>query len=220
MSDAPSPIRTLKEFCAPGQPVSRLVLGLTGNPGAGKSTVARLLEEHGAILVDADDIGHYLPQRESPPYTELVRVFGRGILDDQKNIVRPALGRIVFQDAARRDELNRIIHPPLLAAIWERIRQFRAANEAGPLVVDAALLYEWDVADWFDVVLVVSAPGERRHARIIASKGTDPETIRQMESAQFPESYKINRADLVIPNDGDQDALSNTVQQLFKLNLY
>lgn len=209
---------TLHDFCPAGKRVEQLVLGLTGNPGAGKSTVAELFHKNGAIIIDADKLGYEMLLKTSPVFQSIVKAFGTEILNEEQDIVRPKLGQIVFQDSSKLQELNAIVHPPMLQRVEERIKQFHTTGETGPLVVDAALIYEWEIEDWFDAVVVVTAPIELRHQRYIDAKGGSPEKINQRESSQIAEEKKIERADIVLRNDQDTAALQHKINHLFSHN--
>lgn len=207
---------TLQHFCDDYKPLHRLVIGLTGNPGAGKTTVAELLKEKGAMIIDGDQLGYEMLLKTSPVYLKLIQTFGESVLNEDRDIDRSKLGAIVFQDQAKLDTLNHIVHPPMLQQIENRIQQFRDSNESGPLILDAALIYEWGIEDWMDVVIVVTAPKLLRHQRYIRYKGGDPEKLNKRETAQLPEEEKINRADILIFNDEGMDALPYKVNHIFQ----
>ncbi len=190
-----------------------LTLGLTGNPGAGKSAVADMLEEWGAEVVNADAVGYETLRRDSPVFSELVETFGASILDERGEISRVELGWIVFPSSAQLERLNQIVHPVMLRRIQERMDSFRRLNERSLFVLDAALIYEWEIEDWFDAVVVVTAPIEIRRKRFLAARGGTEENFNNREAAQLPESEKIQRADFAIQNDGGLDALKHNLKQ-------
>lgn len=208
----------LQDLCAENQSVENLVLALTGNPGAGKSAVAELFHKNGAIIIDADKLGYEMLLNSSPVYQTIVNTFGCGILNNDQDIVRAKLGQIVFQDQSKLNELNAIVHPPMLKRIEDRIKHFRTTNESGPLIIDAALIFEWEIENWFDAVMVVTAPKELRHQRYIESKGGSLEKLSQREAAQIAEETKIKRADILIHNDRDVEALQHRINQLYTRN--
>lgn len=215
---------TLSHYCGNEKPLHQLVIGLTGNPGAGKSTIAAMMKAKGALIIDGDQLGYEMLQQSSPTYFEIVKTFGESIVNEDGEISRAKLGSIVFQDQSKLDALNQIVHPPMLKQILDRIQGFRETHiqndkmQPGPLVLDAALLLEWDISDWFDVVIVVTAPKELRHQRYVQYKGSSAERVNHREAAQLSEDVKINRADILIVNDAGIDALQYKVNHLFQEN--
>lgn len=177
------------------------VIGLTGAIASGKSTVARLFRRWGAEIVEADHIGHDLLRPDSPAYGKLAQAFGDGILDRDGRISRKRLGRIVFADPKARLKLDRIVHPLLLSALRKRIEAARSET-GGMLVVVAALIPEWGIESWFDSVIAVRTPREKRLKRLLASGFTKSEAGQRLAS-QLPEREKCRRADRIIENKGD-----------------
>src|SRR3972149_5809929 len=119
-----------------------LKVGLTGGIASGKTTVAGMLAVRGCRILDADRIAHQLMAPGQPAYEEIVRVFGRGILDASGAVDRKRLGEFVFADAARGAELNRILHPRVIAEIEKEFVRLAAAEPEAIAVVEAALLGE------------------------------------------------------------------------------
>lgn len=212
MSDAPTAAsRGLSAIGPLDAPSHRKVVGLTGNPGAGKSAAARIMAEAGALLFSADDVGHALLRSTSPTFKAIVDAFGTEILGDDGEIDRGTLGSIVFGSDQQLKRLNELVHPEIHRAIHERIEAFRASDERGPLVVEAALLYEWGAENMFDGVVVIAAPLQTRRDRFIAARGEQGKNFDRREVAQLPESIKIQRADAVIHNAEGLDRLRNQI---------
>lgn len=189
-----------------------ITIGLTGGYATGKSTVAGMLAEAGAAVIDADELAHAAIRRGQPGYDEALAVFGAGILGPDGEIDRSALGRIVFAQPERRKELERIVHPRVIATM----RALRAREEAAGtavLVFEVPLLFEAGLEKEFDHVWVVAAPPSRQIA-MAASRGrrTGPE-IEARIAAQMPMAEKERRADLVIMNDGDRERLRRRVAE-------
>jgi len=203
-----------------------LSVGLTGNIASGKSMVAAQLESLGAVVIDADRIGHELIGPGGAALDDVRAAFGPGVIADGGGVDRAALGPVVFADPAARERLNAIVHPRLVAEIRRRLEGMAAAEsredwEGGPLVplivvVDAALIFELDVADDFDLVVVLAAPEAIREGRLVA-KGLTAEEARRRMTSQWPEAEKIRRADHVIVNDGAPERLAADVEELWKI---
>jgi dephospho-CoA kinase len=186
--------------------VKPFVVGLTGSIGAGKSTVADLLAQRGALVIDADALGH---QALADLRDEIVSRFGPAVLDGDL-ISRPKLARVVFSDAARRRELESIVHPHIHKLAVERI----ASGPSALVVLDAALLLEagWD--ELCDAVVVVDAPRLQRLERLRNRSGWDEPELEAREAAQLPLTRKRERANHVIENDSSLDCLSRQVDDL------
>lgn len=179
-----------------------LRIGVTGPMASGKSTVARRFEEHGARLIDADAIGWGVLRR--PEIVEALGLaFGPGILAPEGGVDRPALGRIVFRDAAALERLNAIVQPPLLAEVRRELR-----SAAGPVaVLDAALLTAWRLEPELDGVVEVSAPEPVRIARLVAARGLSEEEARVRVLGQRLPPVRGARRHWRIENTGDVPAL-------------
>jgi len=196
-------------------------IGLTGGIGSGKSTVARLLAELGARVIDADRIVHELQAPGAPLLAEIVRAFGPGILRPDGSLDRPALGAIVFQDPEARTRLNQIVHPRVGE---EMARREREAREAGaPLVVlDVPLLLEGRKAGTgtaarlgFDAIVVVWVTEAIQIERTMARDGCSREEALRRIHAQMPLGEKRGLADHVIDNSGTPDETARQVRELY-----
>ncbi len=192
-------------------------IGITGGTGVGKSTVARALERRGALILDADRIGHEVLD-DATVRTALVEVFGADILGANGRIDRRALGETVFGDADALARLNTIVHPPLLARLRDRLD---GATDAPVVAVDAALITEWGIEGWFDRIVVVTAPTEVVTERLRA-KGLSDEQIANRVAAQLSTSERIRGArerghtpPVVIENDGEIARIERVVAELW-----
>lgn len=187
-------------------------IGLTGGYASGKTTVARILEELGAVVVDADRLAHEVIRRGEPGWRETVAAFGRGVLGAEGEIDRAALGRLVFAAPDLRARLEGIIHPRVIAAI-RKARQEAQADGVRVFVAEVPLLFEVGLAGEFDRVWVVTSDPRRQRE---LAKGRDRLSDVEIEArlaAQLPLAEKERRADLVLRNDGDLDALRAQVEQ-------
>ena len=186
------------------------VIGLVGAIGAGKSTVGRLLARRGGYVIDADALGHAaLHQPEI--VSALVNRWGERIRKPDGSLDRREIGRIVFADPAQRNALEATVFP----YIGERTRREIAAAQANPevafVVLDAAVLLEAGWAEMVDRIVYVDAPREVRVTRLAARSGWSEGELIAREAAQWPAEVKKARADAVLVNDADPDALREQV---------
>ena len=198
------------------------VIGLIGGIGSGKSSVAALFEEAGAIVIDADLVGHEL-LHDPRVCSQIVDRFGTGVLSRESVglqlpsvIDRKALGTIVFADPVARRDLETILHPRMRAkfeAVIERESKSQK-TEKSMVVLDAAILLEagWD--DLCDLIVFVDAPCDERMRRVQAQRGWSRDIFEAREKAQWPCDKKRRRADLVITNDAGVDGLKERVERI------
>jgi dephospho-CoA kinase len=188
-------------------------IGLTGGVGSGKSTVARLLAEHGATIIDADAIAREVVEPGTPGFEAVVAAFGPDVVGPDGALDRPKLASIVFADEARRAELNGIVHP----LVGARTAELMAAAPAGAIVVyDVPLLVESDLAAGFDLVLVVEAGESTRLARL-AGRGMAEADARERMAAQASDEQRRAVADVVLDNDGSLEELRARVDDFWQL---
>ena len=187
-------------------------VGLTGGIGSGKSEVARLLAEHGAVVVDADALAREALAPGSPGSAAVVEEFGPEVLAADGSIDRARLGRLVFADAAGRAALEAIVHP----YVGRRSAELMAAAPADAVVVyDVPLLVEKGLQDGFDVVVVVDAADETRLRRLVDVRGMPEQDARERMAAQASREARLAVADHVLPNDGDLAELAEQVSRLW-----
>jgi len=190
------------------------VIGLTGGIGGGKSAVAALLAERGAVVIDADVAGHEALQR--PDVRErLVERFGSRILADETDgprIDRRALGRIVFSDPSALRDLEAIVHPVMVERFQAEIAAARARPDVSLVVIDAAILLEAGWNALCDLIVFVDAPRAARLERV-GSRGWSDAEFQAREAAQWSPETKANRADYVLPNAGGLDELGVAVDR-------
>lgn len=199
------------------------VVGLTGGIGSGKSTVARMLAELGAEVIDADAIVRELQAPGTPLLDEIARTFGPDVIGPDGALDREALGRIVFADPERRGRLNAMVHPRVGAEMARRLGAARARG--APLVVlDVPLLLEGRAAGRggaaalpFDAVIVVWVPEAVQLARQMARDGRPREEALQRIRAQMPLDEKRRLADHVIDNSGSLEDTARQVRTLWSV---
>ena len=190
------------------------VIGITGGVGAGKSAILQYLKEkHGAIVVEADNVGHLLMEPGGACYYSIVEKFGSSILNGDQTINRGKLGKIVFSDEGLLSELNKIIHPRVKSHIVSEIAKERAYHRTNYFVVEAALLIE----DHYDVICdemwYIHTEESVRAERLKESRGYDAEKIADiMANQKSPEEFRA-ACQVIIDNSGD---LTNTYEQIDK----
>jgi dephospho-CoA kinase len=193
-----------------------LMVGLSGGIGSGKSAVARRLAELGAIVIDADRLAHEVVEPGTEGLAEVVAAFGTGVLGPDGALDRPALGRLVFDDAAARCRLEAIIHPRVRARTAELV----AAAPPDTIVVnDVPLLVEAGLAPGFDIVIMVLADEQVRVERLIRTRGMSAEEAWARIGAQATDEQRRAVADLVLINDGTPTQLRDAVDALWHEHL-
>ncbi len=183
-----------------------IVIGITGGIGTGKSTVSGFLAELGAVVIDADKIGHELLQPQSDIYQLLIDTFGKDIASPGKDIDRAKLGKIVFDNPQYLQKLNNIMHPRMYKLAKERINGFRK-QEVSLVVLEAALLIEANWIPLVDQVWVTVATEDTVVERLGKNKGIKPEDVRARIRAQLKADEQIKYARVVINTACSMDRL-------------
>jgi dephospho-CoA kinase len=188
-----------------------LRIGLTGGIGSGKSTVAALLAQHGARVVDADRIAREVVEPGTPGLAAVAAEFGDGVLTPEGALDRPALAGLVFGDPAARARLDAVVHPLVRARAAELVA---AAPGDAVVVQDVPLLVETGQAGSFDLVLVVEADVDTRVARLV-ERGLAAEDARARIASQATDEQRRAVADVVLRNDGDRADLAAQVERFW-----
>jgi dephospho-CoA kinase len=189
---------------------NRLVIGLTGSFGTGKTTVAGLLREKGCKVVDADSIGHDLLKSGTTVYKKIAAYFGNAVLDKEKAIDRRALSHIVFADDEKLKALNAIIHPEIIKKIKSEISKVRK----GVVVLDAPLLLEAGLQGLTDKIIVVTATRANQIKRVQARLRLSKSAINRRLRIQMPLGDKVRMADFIIDNNGSLSDLKKQVEEI------
>jgi len=217
-----------------------LKLGLTGGIASGKSVVGEMFVKLGAHLIQADAIAHWLMEPGRPVYEEVVRSFGRAVLNADRTINRAKLAEVAFGAGGeggkadsgssgpsgagpqpRVKELNAIVHPAVIAHENEWMEDIKARDPNAIAIVEAALILEAGTADRFDYLIVVTCRQEQRIARLakrlgIPEEAARVEVIRRM-AAQIPDEEKVKAADFVVDNSGSVEATERQVREIFSV---
>jgi dephospho-CoA kinase len=192
-----------------------LRVGLTGGIASGKSTVAARMRERGLTVLDADQLAHQLMEPGQPAYDDVVREFGREVLAADGRIDRKKLGDIVFRDAAKRERLNAIVHPRVIEAREEQLRQMEAENPNGIAIMEAALLVESGYYKKLDSLIVCVCSPQDQIKRLRA-RGLSEEEARRRIEAQMPLEEKLRLAGEVFERSPDLEVLVQHKDLLFK----
>ena len=190
-------------------------MGLTGGIGAGKSTVAALLEAHGAVVTSADEISRDVVSPGSDGLAAVVAEFGDDVLTPAGTLDRRALGNLVFADDLSRARLEEILLPLIAAEAWARMEAVPAGRVA---VYDVPLLVEGQMQDLFDLVVVVEADLELRLERL-AERGMERGKALARIASQATDDERRAVADIVLSNSGSIDQLSADVDRLWSTRI-
>lgn len=190
------------------------LIGLTGGIASGKSTVAKRFAEHGAVVIDADQLARAAVEPGTDALAHVVEVFGDEITHDDGSLNRAALGAIVFGNRAALTLLNRIVHPAVRALSAAAIDAAEKANPHAVVVYDVPLLVEASVGHPFDLIVVVHADAETRVRRMVDLRGMTESDARSRIAAQADDEDRLAVADAVIDSTG---ALADTIAQVDRL---
>ncbi len=191
-----------------------LILGITGGIACGKSEVGRILGEMGFAVCDADLLAHGLMKKGTPVFQRVVDHFGPQILSADGEISRPVLGKIVFEDPAQREQLNRLVHPAVQKALAEWIKDQRVSGSPGAVLVPLLFESGMDELEW-DAVLCVSSSEELVFQRL-NKRGLDRIEAQARIESQMPLNEKERLADWVVPNQGTLKELEEATRQAVK----
>ncbi len=192
------------------------VLGLTGNIASGKSTVARMLADMGARIIDADLIAREVVEPEKPAWIDIVKKFGPEILSPDGTIDRRRLGEVVFADEGKRRLLMDITHPRIKEAVRERLSEYRKEN-VPVVVIEAALIVEsGGLREFLDGLIVVTADEEAQIERLIKRSGYTREEALARIGSQMPAGEKALHADYLIDNSGTEEETEARVRRLWE----
>jgi dephospho-CoA kinase len=191
-----------------------ILIGLTGNIASGKSEVAAMLAERGATVIDADVLAREAVRPETQALKDIVKRWGKDILNKDGSLDRAALRQIVFADQSELDALNRIVHPGVTRL---RDREIARARERGDQIVICVipLLFERNLSEEFDAIVLVDSPRPLRLERMVATRGLEETDAMNMIAAQMPAELKRARADYVIENNGSLKDLERDVDALW-----
>jgi len=200
-----------------GPDISRpTIAGLTGGIASGKSTVAAMLAEAGARIVDADRIAHQVVLKGQPAWQDIVDHFGNGILTHDGQIDREALGSIVFNDTEAKNALNGIVHPRVFETMAQEIQSLAEAHPGDLIIMDVPLLIESGLHASLPIVILVYVPETMQQERLMRRDGLNAADAAARIRAQMPIDAKRAHAHYIVDNTGDLDATRRQVLDIYR----
>jgi len=192
------------------------LVALTGGIASGKSTIARRLAEHGAVVVDADQLVREVQQAGSPVLAAIAETFGERMLRPDGTLDRAALGGREFGDDAAIAQLNRIVHPAVRAESARRFEEAFAADPDAVVVYDVPLLVEARVDDPWQLIVVAHAPEDVRLRRLVELRGMTEADATARLASQVPDEARLRIADVVIDTAGSLESTRRQVDELWE----
>jgi dephospho-CoA kinase len=193
-----------------------IIVGLTGNVGTGKSTVANLFKDLGAYVIDWDELAREATRPQSRAWKEIAEYFGKGILNDNLAINRQKLADIAFSDQEKLAKLNQIIHPKVFEEDERITNEIKNDDPDALIIKDIPLLFELTHPISVDKIIVVSA-SEQTQLRRLEEKEMSQKDARNRMKSQLPLGEKIKSADFVINNDGTPEQTKRQVEEIYCL---
>ena len=188
------------------------LIAVTGGIGSGKSVVSAEFEKLGAYLIDADEVSHTIMSGRGSSYQALIKEFGNDILDENNDIDRKQLAKIVFSDEKKLENLNGIMHKEIYLEIKRRIN----TSNAEYICIELPLLFSTECPLEFDIKITVSAPLELRIQRVMERNGFSRDEVIRRVNNQLSDEEMCKRADLVIVNDDGLLKLKNEVASVMR----
>jgi dephospho-CoA kinase len=194
-----------------------LIVAVTGGIGSGKSEFCKFLKELGAGITEGDELGRRALTTDPRLLPDLRQRFGDHIFDTKGNLVRKALGDIVFSNPEAKKWLDARIFPEIYRLLWEDVISLQ--HEYKHVIVDAAMIFEWGIENDFDLVVVILAPPERIKQYLSHRDGFDDQQMEYRFSSQLPPEEKARRTNVVIHNDGTLDDLRTKAYDFWNVYL-
>jgi dephospho-CoA kinase len=191
-----------------------ILVGLTGGIATGKSTVAQMFKRYGAVVIDADQLARDVVRPGKPAWRDIVRVFGKGVLDSNRSINRQALAAIVFADRRKLRRLERIIHPRVAREQQRLTRRIAERSPGAVVLYEVPLLFESGAHKRVDKVIVVTADRETQIARLKRRNGLSRREALRRINNQMALAQKVDRADAVLDGTDTKAAVRKEVRRL------
>ncbi len=192
-----------------------LIVGLTGNIGSGKSSIARLFKEMGAKVLDTDKVARDVVAPGTPGLQQIVQHFGAGILNADGSLDRPKMAQIVFNDPEALKFLNSIVHPAIRAELLKAIADYKNNPDAPLMIIEAPLLIETQLYKLMDQVWLVTVNSKTQIQRVIERDAATAEQVSSRLAAQMPQEDKIPYAHRIIDNSGTPESTLQQVRQIW-----
>ena len=193
-----------------------LILGVTGGIASGKTAVAHMLEELGAVTIDLDIVARQVVEPGKPAWKEIVGYFGPEVVLADDHLDRKRLSGMIFRDKNKRKKLESFTHPRIFEGLVSRIDEIAEKNPRALIQVIVPLLYEFNLQDLFHRVLVVYIPFEKQVERLKKRDGIGRKEASRMLGAQLPIDRKVALADFVINNENSLEETGKQVQDLWQ----
>lgn len=190
-----------------------MVVGLTGQTGAGKSTVSRIFSENGFAVINADHIAHDITGKGSKCLAEIQDVFGSEIMNSDGTLNRKGLAAIVFSDQKKLEMLNSITYPYITSEILKEIRRLSLTGEK-LILLDAPTLFESRADDFCELIISVVADSDVRMQRIVSRDGLSEEQALRRMNSQLDEDYFISHSDYIIRNNQSIERLNEISKEV------
>jgi len=191
------------------------LIGLTGGIASGKSTVAKILQQFGAAIINADELSREVVEPGQPAWHEIVAAFGSDVLQTNQSLDRQKLRTLIFNHPEARKQLEAIIHPRVRALAEQRIRDYTDAGFA-LVVYEVPLLFEVNIHEWLRPVILVACDVEIQRRRLEQRDQLDPSAAQKHIDAQMSLEEKRRLADYVIENNGTFEDLERQVREVLE----
>ena len=189
------------------------VVGLTGQTGAGKSTVSKIFASNGFVVINADIVARQVVEKGSKCLAEIEEFFGSDIIDNGGNLDRKKLAGIVFSDKAKLETLNTITYPYITGEILRQINEFAERDEK-LILLDAPTLFESRADDFCEIIISVLADEDIREKRIIQRDGLTSEQARKRMGSQLDEEFFATHSDYIIHNNSNIETVNGIAKEL------
>ncbi len=190
-----------------------MVVGLTGQTGAGKSTVSKVFQANGFAVINADHVARNVVEKGSRCLAEIEDFFGRNVINPDGTLNRSALATIVFSDHSKLEMLNTITYPYITSSILKKIRM-HASRDEKLILLDAPTLFESRADDFCEIIISVLADPDIRQTRIISRDGLTAEQAQKRMNSQLDEEFFGSHSDYIIHNNGDLDTVNEISKEV------